>query len=79
MEIPQNTINMGLTAPVSCRSVFRIQRANVSRLVAGPGMGSVLVIGGMTARPQAPQHCFLSSGLGSPGVWVQLCPLREAC
>ena len=42
MEIPQNTIKMGLTDAVSCISVFRIRRAKASRLVAEPGMGSVL-------------------------------------
>ena len=57
MEIPQNTINVGLMGPVSCRSVFRIWRTNTSRLVAGPGMGSVRVVGGVTALvPRPYQH-----------------------
>ena len=49
MEVPQNTVKVGLVAPVSCRSVFRIWRTNASRLVAGPGMGSVLVVSGVMA------------------------------
>ena len=56
MEIPQNTINMRLTALVSL-VFFRIQRANVSRLAAEPGMGSALVVDGMTALvPRPCQH-----------------------
>ena len=39
MEVPQNTVKVGLVAPVSCRSVFRIWRANVSRLAAEQVLG----------------------------------------
>ena len=64
MEIPQNTIKMGLTDAVSCISVFRIRRAKASRLVAEPGMGSVLVVGGVTALIS--RSCPSGSGSGSP-------------
>ena len=68
MEIPQNTINMGLTAPVSCRSVFRIQRANASRLVAEPGMGLVLVVGGLMLSSAGPASIG-PSGFGLGSLW----------
>ena len=66
MEIPQNTINMGLMAPAAGR-FFRIWRANVSRLVAEPGMGLVLVVGGVMLSSPGPASIGPSGfGLGSP-------------
>ena len=68
---------MGLRGPVSCRSVFRIWRANASRLAAEPGVVSVLVVGGVTTlvpRPcqHGPFRLWVGKGVG-PAV-----PTRKA-
>ena len=79
MEIPQNTVSVGLVAPISCRSVFRIWRTNASRLVAGPGIGSVLVVGGVMALvPRPCQQWPSGSGSGSPRGVGPAVPTREA-
>ena len=77
MEIPQNTINMGLMAPAAGR-FFRIRRANVSRLVAEPGMGLVLVVGGVTTlAPRPSQHYLFRLRVREPGCGSS-CATREA-
>lgn len=78
MEIPQNTINMGLMAPAAGR-FFRIRRANVSRLVAEPGMGLVLVVGGVTTlAPRPSQHYLFRLRVREPMGCGSSCATREA-
>ena len=69
---------MGFMAPASGRSVFRIWRANVNRFVAEPGMGLVLVVGGVTTLVPRPCISSSGSGSGSPGGVGPAVPTREA-
>ena len=65
--------------PASCRSVLGIQRANASRRVAEPGMGLVLVVGGVMLSSPGPASTGPSGfGLGSPWSVSPAVPTKEA-
>ena len=74
MEIPQNTINMGLMAPAAGRCLQDLEskcEQTCSRAWDGLGFGGWW---SDHSCPQAlPALAFQALGQGARGVWVQLC------